>query len=124
MATNKYLKLYSEHEAMMLQDADNAITECGLWEWLSTYNPPDGTGYMFSDHPNLTKINAALKYEGHSGSSYAWTMRTMQRVAHLGWTTFVNVISNDNRPCPCRQKAGYWAGWCGVAGGGVPGCDH
>ena len=26
--------------------------------------------------------------------------------------------------CPCRKKKGYRYGWCGVAGGGVPACDH
>lgn len=122
--SSKYLKLYSDFEAMMLQDADDAITKCDLWEWLASYTPEEGKGFMFSNHPNLTKIDAALKYQGHSGSSYGWTMRTMQRVARLGWATFAEVTSNDNPPCPCRQAAGKWGGWCGVAGGGVPGCDH
>lgn len=27
-------------------------------------------------------------------------------------------------PCPCRAAQGFTNGWCGVAGGGVPGCDH
>ncbi len=27
-------------------------------------------------------------------------------------------------PCGCRAAKGYTYGWCGVAGGGVPGCDH
>lgn len=26
--------------------------------------------------------------------------------------------------CPCRAAAGHTEGWCGVAGGGVPACDH
>lgn len=28
------------------------------------------------------------------------------------------------RACPCRSRRGYKHGWCGVAGGGVPGCEH
>ncbi len=121
---NKYLMIYSKFEAMMLQDADAAITECGLWEWMSTYNPPDGKGFMFSNHPNQDKINAAMKFDGHSGASYGWTMRTMQKIARIGWDKFATVAATENPPCPCRRKAGYWAGWCGVAGGGVPACDH
>lgn len=121
---NKYLKLYSKHEAMMLQDADAAITECGLWDWMSSYNPASGDGFMFSNHPNLDKINAAMKYQGHSGASYGWTMRTMQLVARIGWDKFAMLMSTEHPPCPCRKSQGYWAGWCGVAGGGVPGCDH
>ncbi len=121
---NKYLKIYSKFEAMMLQDADAAITECGLWEWMSTYNPPDGKGFMFSSHPNLDKINAAMKFDGHSGASYGWTMRVMQKIARVGWDKFATIAATENPPCACRQKAGYWSGWCGVAGGGVPACDH
>lgn len=121
---NKYLKIYPKHEAMMLQDADTAITESGLWEWMSTYNPASGDGFMFSSHPNLDKIGEAMKYQGHSGSSYGWTMRMMQKIARLGWDKFAMIAATENPPCPCRRKAGYWAGWCGVAGGGVPGCDH
>eukprot|EP00047_Mylnosiga_fluctuans_P017472 m.61617 g.61617 ORF g.61617 m.61617 type:complete len:135 (+) comp7095_c0_seq1:88-492(+) len=26
--------------------------------------------------------------------------------------------------CMCRREQGYTEGWCGVAGGGVPACDH
>ena len=26
--------------------------------------------------------------------------------------------------CACRAAKGKKKGWCGVAGGGVPGCDH
>jgi hypothetical protein len=31
---------------------------------------------------------------------------------------------STNEPCSCRKKAGFTSGWCGVAGGGVPACDH
>lgn len=31
-------------------------------------------------------------------------------------------VSSD--PSYCRKKAGFTSGWCGVAGGGVPACDH
>lgn len=35
----------------------------------------------------------------------------------------VNV--NENIPaCSCRRAQGFERGWCSVAGGGVPGCDH
>lgn len=27
-------------------------------------------------------------------------------------------------PCLCRRQQGFKEGWCGVAGGGVPACDH
>lgn len=95
----KYLSLYTKFEAMMLQDADDAITSCGLWEWLREYSPEEGKGFMFSQHPNLDRIDKALKFEGHSGSSHAWTMRTMQQVARLGWDKFAQVAAANKRAC-------------------------
>lgn len=122
--TSKYLQIYTQFEAMMLQDADDAITSCGLWDWFREYTPEQGKGFMFSTHPNLDRIDKALKFDGHSGASHAWTLRTMQQVARLGWATFAEVAATNNPACPCRRAKGYWAGWCGVAGGGVPACEH
>lgn len=119
MASNKYLQLYPQFEATMLQDADDAITSCGLWEWLRDYTPDEGKGISFSTHPNLERIDTAMKYQGHSGSSYAWTMRTMQQVARLGWATFAEVASTNNPACHCRRAKGHWGGQCGIDA-----CEH
>ena len=107
---------YSKLERELLTDAHQAITACDLWDWMKTYTPDKG--FMFSSHPNLDRINAAMKYTGHSGTSYGWTMRTMENIAKLGWDKALNP------PCPCRSAKGFTFGWCGVAGGGVPGCEH
>ena len=107
---------YSKLERELLTDAHQAITECDLWDWMKTYTPDKG--FVFSSHPNLDRINAAMKYTGHSGTSYGWTMRTMENIAKLGWDEALNP------PCPCRRAKGFTFGWCGVAGGGVPGCEH
>jgi hypothetical protein len=107
---------YSKLERELLTDAHQAITECDLWDWMKTYTPDKG--FVFSSHPNLDRINAAMKYTGHSGTSYGWTMRTMENIAKLGWDKALNP------PCPCRRERGLTSGWCGVAGGGVPGCEH
>ncbi len=94
--THNYSDLFTEHEAMMLQDADNAITSCGLWDWLRDYTPTENKGFMFSEHPNLTQIRSAMKYGGHSGASYGWTMRQMEYIAKHGWTLFEFVKRNNN----------------------------
>lgn len=86
--SRNYSTLYDNTSAAMLQDADNAITTCELWDWLKEYEPEDGKGFMFSEHPNLTRINNAMKYGGHSGSSYGWTMRQMEYIAKHGWDLF------------------------------------
>lgn len=76
-----YRKIYNQEDSEMLEDADQAITSCNLWDWLKNYSPQERKGFMFSRHPNLDRINDAMKYGGHSGSSYAWTMRTMENIA-------------------------------------------
>lgn len=86
---HNYNDLYPDHEAVMLQDADNAITQCNLWEWLRSYVPSEGKGFIFADNPNLDRINNAMKFQGHSGGSYAWTMRCMESIAKDGWELFV-----------------------------------
>jgi hypothetical protein len=109
---------YSKLERELLTDAYQAITACDLWDWMKTYTPDKDKGFVFSTHPNLDRINAAMKYQGHSGGSYGWTMRTMEHSAKLGWNEALSP------PWPCRKAKGFTFGWCGVAGGGVPGCEH
>lgn len=177
-----YSDLFSEHEVVVLKDADAAITQCDLWDWLREYTPEDGKGFMFSEHPNLTRINNAMKYTGHSGASYGWTMRQMEYIAKHGWDLFEFTVREQRRkdeevkrkyeatehykectknletaeganrgkiirsmfyardeilkelndptlrakfpyPCSCHLKMGL-RGWCGVASGGVPGCEY
>jgi hypothetical protein len=115
--------VYSEFESMMLRDAYKAISKCNLWEWIRTYSPEKDKGFMFSEHPNLDRINKAMEFDGHSGASYAITMRVMESIAKNGWETLKSQ-SQKNSSCPCRKQAGFASGWCGVAGGGVPACDH
>ncbi len=53
-------------------------------------------GFMFSDAPELREIDLHMKYGGHSGSSYAWTMRNMEYIAKNGWNAYV--ISKGIKP--------------------------
>jgi hypothetical protein len=99
--------VYSEFESMMFRDAYEAISKCNLWEWLRTYSPEKDKGFMFSEHPNLTSINKAMKFDGHSGASYAITMRVMESIAKNGWETLKSQAQQKNSPCPCRRQAGF-----------------
>lgn len=67
----------SRHEFEMVQDGMNAIISSGCADWVRTFHNQD-TGFLFSTHPNMMKINALLTYDGHSGSSYAYTLRKCQ----------------------------------------------
>lgn len=141
MTTPNFESIYGAFEATMLKDAYDAITACDLWGWMREFSPEDGKGFMFTSHPNLERIDKAMKYQGHSGASYGWTMRQMESIAKIGWDEHRNIVRRKRaeeqakkwaetqrppkgNPCYCRAMQGYKDGWCGVAGGGVPGCDH
>jgi hypothetical protein len=70
----------------MLADAYYAVTVAEAWDYMKT--DPGERGYMFSQSDMLTKINSKIRYD-HSGCSYGWTMRCIQRLARIGWETFV-----------------------------------
>ena len=86
--SRNYSELFDSMDAEMLQDMDNTITKLKLWDWMKTYEPEDGKGFMFSNHPNLDLIRNNMTYTGHSGSSYGWTMRTIELIAKKGWDDF------------------------------------
>jgi hypothetical protein len=72
----------------MFDDAYKAIEAVwGGWEFMER-DPGEG-GFMFSGDPYSAAIQKQMKYDGHSGASYGWTMRVMQRIARIGWERFV-----------------------------------
>ena len=132
---------FDDHQARMLADAYAAVDKADLWDYLRLPSTPGKDGFMFSSAIELAMINAHMTYGGHSGASYAWTMRQMEAIAKEGWDVYANRIQmtrvmeqrrheeevakiRAERACPCRAAAGHTSGWCGVAGGGVPACDH
>jgi hypothetical protein len=120
------------HEATVLQDAYDAVTKANMWEYLRLPTTPGKDGFMFNADIELSAITASMTYTGHSGASYAWTMRQMEAIAKLGWAGYAAKVRAEREAgaapaslaCPCRREKGYTTGWCGVAGGGVPACDH
>jgi hypothetical protein len=72
----------------MFDDAYKAIEAVwGGWEFMER-DPGEG-GFMFSGDPYSAAIQKNMKYDGHSGASYGWTMRVMQKIARVGWDRFV-----------------------------------
>jgi hypothetical protein len=79
--------------------------ESCAWTYLCD-NPPDkSTGYMFSSDSICTVINGNMFSDnpmfsailnnmqvGHSGSSYAWTMRNLQYIATHGIDAYIAAI--------------------------------
>jgi hypothetical protein len=71
----------------MLKDAWDAVEKTNGWEFMKNHNP---RSYAFDDPPEkLKEINRTMKYDCHSGSSYAWTMRQMEAIAKNGWADYV-----------------------------------
>jgi hypothetical protein len=121
--------LRDKDERLMLEDAFQAVSKAEAWTLLKEPSMPGEGGFMFGKHPAIEAISSSMKYEGHSGASYAMTMRQMEFIAKNGWESYLTQtagkqVAPKNTACPCRAAQGYISGWCGVAGGGVPGCDH
>ena len=72
-------------ERIMIETAYKAVSDLGLMDWLA--NGDAGVdGITFFGHPNMTKIyeRIATVYTGHSGTSFVFTMRTIQFIARNG----------------------------------------
>ena len=61
---------------------------------------PGVGGYMFSKEAEiyLAPVNQHIKYAGHSGASYGWTMRQMQYIATHSWEDYVDMrLANSDK---------------------------
>jgi hypothetical protein len=81
------------------QSAHQAISRCELWNWLRKFEPEQDKGFMFtSDVPQLDRLREELEKDpvngGHSGSSYAITMRNMEYIAKNGYNAFKTKFYN------------------------------
>jgi hypothetical protein len=74
----------------MLDSMYKAVTVTENWENLKV-DPGEG-GFMFSSDPRTSQtvgeITDADAYKGHSGSSFGWTIRNMQKIAKSGWKAY------------------------------------
>ena len=73
----------------LLEMAD-AITSLELWTWLKEYEPESEKGFMFSRNDNLNKIINETQNSGHSGATFAYSMRGMEMIAKSGFEEFYN----------------------------------
>lgn len=74
--------------------------ESCMWTYLRNNPPSDSTGYMFSNNPEFGAIMNNMQV-GHSGGSYAWTMRNLQYIASNGMDAYITACS----PKPKHQSA-------------------
>ena len=83
----EYIKNTSDR--IMLYTAYNAITNTESWEFIKDYQELDYTNnFIIID--KITQEIKRLGYNGHSGCSFMFTMRTMQYIAKYGEEKFKN----------------------------------
>lgn len=91
-----FLKKEGDDTDVMLKDMYDAVSVSENWDNLKRFVPGDG-GFMFSEKPEwFSRIDKAVKYGGHSGSSHGWTMRCIDYIAKHGWDNFVLKMSNPD----------------------------
>lgn len=79
-----------QHNRFMLQNAHQAITLTEQWGYMKTFS--SNQSFMFSNSLTLSTITnkmSQLGYDGHSGSSFGWTMRQMEFLAKNGKQAFL-----------------------------------
>ena len=85
--------------ADMLRDAMNAVVlaqenpkilqqKIDIWTYLSSYEPPNGEGFMFSRGDIVVESVQQHMQTGHSGSTMALTMRHLQLLAQVGFPKY------------------------------------
>lgn len=78
-----YMSL-KDSEKENLRDAYDAVSRAKQWEWLKTVHVES---FMFCNAPELASINKELK-GNYSFASYAFAIRSMERIAKFGWMQF------------------------------------
>jgi hypothetical protein len=77
-----------------------AVSQLELWEWFKNYTLREGEGFMFNDHPNVTKIGNKMHElpdsPGHSGFSFGFTMRHLHYVAQNGLDQYKIFMTSEN----------------------------
>jgi hypothetical protein len=66
----------------------STIEKLGLWDWFRTESPPEGSGYMYWGHPNVSLINNTLPDNEHSGATFGFALRCMQSISKNGFETW------------------------------------
>ena len=79
------ITVYDEDFRPELIDMANAISKSELWDWMKNESCPEGQGYMYWGHKNISIIENNLTYNPHSGASFGYCMRQMQFIAKNGF---------------------------------------
>lgn len=89
----------NEKERLYYEDAYNAISNTkGGWDFLKSLNSSNDKGPYFWSNPILFKITNNMKlFDNYSGGSFALIMRTMERLAKMGWNDWVSDYKDSHK---------------------------
>jgi hypothetical protein len=92
----QFLYVNDSNTKEMLQNAWIAITQLDLWDYMRR----ETDSFMFIHNPVINIITNKMEelgYNGHSGSSFGWTMRQMQYIAEHGESNYMDSYLTNNK---------------------------
>jgi hypothetical protein len=91
MTVRSYTFIQDETTRAYLLNADWAITQLELWDWVKNTNPEKG--FMFESTEMTQKIMSKMCEQPigccHSGGSYGITMRHIEYIAIYGYDKYI-----------------------------------
>ena len=79
----------------------NSVTALNMWDFFQEFQPEEGKGFMFSNHPKLTQLENYIEKTynvGHSGASWGCSMRIIQFIANNGVSKYKQLFTNTQTP--------------------------
>lgn len=86
----------NEHDKLMLTNAWQAITQTNTWNFIAQ----EIESFMWSKDPRIYEITIKMKelgYNGHSGCSFGYTIRSMQYLAQNGEDYFKKLFKKEKK---------------------------
>ncbi len=74
--TRNYIEFWTKFEADLLEDADNVVTELGLWEWLKSTS--------WNEVVKSETINIIMN-KLKNGESIMFVMKNLHYIGQYGW---------------------------------------
>jgi hypothetical protein len=86
-----------ENEKKILTNMYKAVDAEDVWDFLKA--GPSGGSFMFSEEASerLSGVSKAVENDGHSGASFACTLREIQFIARHGWDAYVKMYKMKNK---------------------------
>jgi len=76
-------------DSIMLENMYKSISELNLWNWLSNFEANKETGFVWTENTKeIDAISHRTIADGHSGASFAISMRNMEYIAKNGWSSY------------------------------------